>query len=41
MPNGCGLQASVEEAYLTEKFGSEYEELIKTTKKFIPGEACG
>lgn len=27
----------MEEVYLTEKFGAEYEGIIKTTKKFIPG----
>jgi protein-S-isoprenylcysteine O-methyltransferase Ste14 len=30
-------KASVEEAYLTEKFGEEYERVMKSTKKFIPG----
>lgn len=30
-------QASIEETYLTDKFGEEYQQLIKTTKKFIPG----
>lgn len=31
-------QASIEETYLTDKFGEEYKELVKSTKKFIPGE---